>query len=534
MTNARVDMLEAALLPPLPATFLSGENLGLLAPLGFLAGAESAMALEPVAAALDRGELATAMSVANSGYGHPAAEEMARKLADPATRVVVTGQQPGLFGGPLYTLSKAVAAARWVERLEQAGQPAVAVFWVATEDHDFREVSSATFLTSEGAQTFGLGEDESPLTPVGMRTLGPRVATVLEELRAANQGDRWAAWVERLGQWYRPDARFGEAFSRLIVGLLGERCPLLLDSMLPALKEAQRPWLRRLVEERSEIGAAFEERERAIAAAGFELQVRPSPGASPLFFLHGTERRRIEWRDGDRVALRGEDDFERPVEWLLEAIDENPGVVSPGVMARTAMQDATLGTSILVFGPGEVSYIPQVAPLYSRLGIEPPRVSLRPQALVLTQHQLDKLAGLELGLEELLAAEFDLDRTVAHGREEGLVAPARAEIERQLDLLKEAATGVDPNLEAPWTKTSAQVGRALDAFTGRLAAAVARSSEVRRQRTQDLRSSCRPLGQLQERILSTSYFPGKFGERFVDALFEQLELDASALQVISP
>ena len=270
------------------------------------------------------------------------------------------------------------------------------------------------------------------------------MASALEELRTANAGDRWATWIDRLATWYRPDARFGEAFSRLVVGLMGKRSPLMLDSMLPALKEAQRPWLRRIVEQRAEIGAAYEERERAIGAAGFELQVRPSAGASPLFFLHGTQRRRIEWRGNDRIALRGDDDFERPVDWLLEAIDENPGVVSPGVMARTAIQDATLGTSILVFGPGEVSYIPQVAPLYSLLGIEPPAVSLRPQALVLAQHQLDKLEGLELGLEELVATDFDLDRSVSHGREEGVVAPVRAEIERQLELLKGGCHGGRP------------------------------------------------------------------------------------------
>ena len=114
------------------------------------------------------------------------------------------------------------------------------------------------------------------------------------------------------------------------------------------------------------------------------------------------------------------------------------------------------------------------------------------------------------------------------------MAPARAEIERQLELLKAAAIDVDSNLEAPFTKTSSQIERALDAFTGRLAAAVARGSELRRQRTRDLRDTCRPLGQLQERVLSTSHFPGKFGARFVEALFEQLELDAAELQVISP
>lgn len=530
MSGPSVDMVGAHLLPPIPSAFLGGGSMGLLAPLGFATG-PSGPAVDPPN--VDRSALAEALAVANAGYGHPTAEDMARKLADPATRVVVTGQQPGLLGGPLYTLSKAVAAMRWVERLQADGQPAVAVFWVATEDHDYREVSSAVFQTGDGPRSFELGEDPSPLTPVGMRTFGPEMARLLDELRQANPGDRWSEWVDRLSSWYRPDARFGEAFSRLIVGLMGERCPLMLDSMLPALKQAQRPWLRRLVEERREIEARFGARDEQIAGAGFELQVKPLPGASPLFFLRGQARRRIEWREGGSFGLRGEADFERPVEWLLEAIDENPGAVSPGVMARATLQDATLGTSILVFGPGEVSYIPQVAPLYAHLGIESPRVTLRPQALVLAQHQLDKLAGLEIELQELVAPSFDLDRALSGGREEELVAPVRTEIESQLERLKEIASGVDSNLGSPWEKTSKQIGRAMDAFTGRLAAAVARKNEVDRKRLRDLRDSCRPLGTLQERILCSSHFPGKYGDRFVEALFEQLEFDPRSLQVIS-
>jgi uncharacterized protein YllA (UPF0747 family) len=395
-------------------------------------------------------------------------------------------------------------------------------------------VASALFLTTDGPRQFTLGDDPSPLMPLGMRTLGPGMSAMLDELRHANPGDRWAEWVDRLSAWYRPDARFGEAFSRLIVGLLGDRCPLMLDSMLPALKSAQRPWLRRLVEERREIEQLFSARQREIVQAGFELQVKPSPGASPLFFLRGETRRRIEWRAGERIGLRGEPDFERPVEWLLEAIDDNPSVVSPGVMARTALQDATLGTSLLVLGPGEVSYMPQVAPLYSHLGIQPPQVLLRPQVLILASHQLDKLAELEVALEELLLPEFDLDRAVSGGREDDLVAPVRREIEGQLERLRAIAAEVDANLDSPWEKTSGQMTRALDAFTQRLAAAVARGHETRRHRLSDLRDSCRPLGSLQERALSSAHFPGKFGDRFVDSLFDQMTLDARVLQVVTP
>lgn len=528
----RIDLAGSGLLSGLPAAFVEGRDVDLLAPLRFLApGAMPEGDPPPV----DRSELARGLAAANASYGHPAAEPLAAKLARPETRVVVAGQQPGLLGGPLYTLVKAVAAAGWVRRLEADGVPAVAVFWVATEDHDYREVARVATPGSEGLIERDLGTDPAPLLPVGMRTLGSEVEEVLATLAAANPGERFGEWIKTLRAWYRPDARFGEAFSRLLVGLLGERCPLVLDAMLTAVKEAQRPWLARVVEARDQLAERDRERERAIEKRGYGLQVQPQPGASPLFFLHHQERRRLEWGGPDGgVKLRGDESFGESVAWLERLIEENPAAISPGVLARPAIQDAILGTYLQVMGPGEVSYLPQVAPLYECLGLAAPWVALRPQALVLGRHQLDKLDALPLTLEDLVAPEVDLDRLLAAGKGRDVVSPVRREIEELLDGLREAAVAIDPGLEGPWKKTRGQVGRALDAFKGRIDAAAARQNEIGRKRAQDLAAACRPRGKLQERVVTTGYFPGKYGDGFADAFFEQLDLDPTRLQVIVP
>jgi bacillithiol biosynthesis cysteine-adding enzyme BshC len=519
------------MLPPLPRAFVEGRDLDLLQPLPFATPGEEPALPNPD---VDRRELAAALATANAAYGHPAAGALARRLADPATRVIVTGQQPGLLGGPLYTLSKAVAASLWAQRLEAAGQPAVAVFWVSTEDHDYREVSRVGMAGRGGPRMLELGDDPSPLLPVGMRTLGPGLEAVLRELAEANPGDRYADWIARVSAWYRPDVRFGEAFCRLMTGLLGERCPLLLDSMLPETKAAQRPWLRRIVERREEIEEVFAERNERIVERGYDLQIKPLPGASPLFYIHGGERRRVEWAGGDRLTLRGEVESEHEISWLLAAVEENPAVVSPGALARVAVQDAILGTSLLVLGPGEVSYLPQVAPLYDLLGIETPAASLRPQALVLAHHQLDKLAALDLTLADFTAPDLDLDRALAHGRETDLVGPVGARMSESLSELRRSALEIDPNLQAPWDRTRRQVEKALEAFTAKVASAVARQNDVKRSRAQDLRDTCRPQGVPQERFIATGHFPGKYGERLVEAYFEQLDLDPRILHLISP
>jgi bacillithiol biosynthesis cysteine-adding enzyme BshC len=531
-----VDLVEAGLVAPLPRAYLEGRDLDLLEPLRFLPPGELPDGA-PAGAAPDRRGVAEALRVANRAYGHPGADRLAGRLAEAETLVVVGGQQPGLFGGPLYTLSKMVAAGRWAEAMEEAtGTPAVAVFWVATEDHDWHEVSRATFLSPDGPRRFDLGEDPDPLLPVGMRTLGAGVREIFAALPELRSSDRYEEWVETLARIYRPDARFGEAFSRWAVAVLGERCPLLLDAMDPGIKEAEAPWLARLVEERAAWEEASAEADRRIEERGHPLQVHPQRASSPLFELRGGERRRIEWVDGGEEGyhLRGAEAGARPVADLLEKIEDNPSVVSPGVLARPAIQDALLGTTLQVLGPGEVSYMAQAAPAYRVLGVAAPWIALRPQVLVLEGHHREKLEELGLPLAALLGPEDALERRLAGENGAGFVERTREELAAALAALGEEAASLDPNLERPFEKTREHVLRSLDTFAGKVTAAAARRDGVRARRVDRLRQVCLPGGALQERVISSSHFPGKYGERFVEALWEQMELDGRRLQVIEP
>jgi bacillithiol synthase len=559
----RVDLVAAGLLPPLPRAFLGGGDLDLLAPLRFLApGQLPSIAASPAAGARpggaaggqSRAELAAALLATNRSYGHLGADSACKRLADPATRVVVAGQQPGLFGGPLMTFAKLVAAARWAAALEAAGEPAVAVFWVATEDHDYAEVASATVLTAEGPRSFDLGPDTQPLLPVGMRALSPAVTEVLRAIAEAVPGDRYAEWLRTLARWYQPEARFGESFCRVMAHMLGSRCPLLLDAMHPALKRAEKPWLARLIERRGQLAAALARQDAAVQARGYELRVNPQPGASPLFLLRHGQRRRIEWRGDEGFALRGTDGADRPaganraegaagaedkagaggVDELLRILDENPSVVSPGVLARPAIADAVLGTTLQVLGPGELSYMPQAAAVYGVLEIPAPYVTLRPQTLLLDPGKAQHLEGAGLTLADLLGDRSRLDRTLAERAGADFVAPVRGRIAAALDELRAPALEADPNLERPLAKTREQVLRAVDLFADKAMPSLARRDELQSRRVEALRQLCLPGGKPQERVVCAAHFQGKYGDRLAASFWEQLELDPTLLAVILP
>lgn len=514
----------------LAAELAGGRQTELLAPLAFLAPGGRLAASPP---AVERTALARELAAANAACGHPRAAELAARLADPATAVVVTGQQTGLLGGPLLALVKAAAAARWAELLEAAGQPAVAVFWMATEDHDFAEVATATVLTPEGPLRLGLGADPQPLAPVGLRTVGAPVTAVLDELRTRFPAEWFQAWIERLALWWRPEARFGEAFARTLVALLGGRAPLLLDSMAPALKAAQRPSLTALVERRVEHAAALAAREAELARRGLAAQVAPQPGASPLFLVRGGERRRIEWRGQERFALRGLEG-ERPVAELLETIADNPAAVSPGVLARPAVQDAVLGTSLLLVGPGELAYLPQASAAHAVLGIRPPQVALRPHALVLDARAREHLAALDATVEELLIRPEAIAGRLAERAGAAFVAPVRSAVARALEQLRDPALALDPALGKSWEKTRDSVAHSLDAFAAKVTAAGARRDETAAHRLAQLSSLAAPGGRPQERVLAAAWFAGRWGESFGARLADQLDLDARRLSLVDP
>ncbi len=526
-SRLELDLLASGRLAPIPTALLRGRDLDLVAPLRFLGPGELPSGDPPL---LDRSELAAALAAANADYGHPLAARLAERLTDPATRVVVTGQQPGLYGGPLLTITKMAAAVLWAETLTATGQSAVPVFWVASEDHDWKELTRTALLTREGPRRFDLGADPAPLLPVGPRRFGAAIEE-LEQRIAAELGHELAAESFRLaGRWYRPEASFGDAFCRLMVHLLGPRAPLMLDAALPAVKRLERPWLMRLIDRRSAVDEALEAAGENLRRRGYPLQVRPQPGASPLFLLRGDERRRIAWSGDDGYTLRGRDDPPAAVDELRAIVEKEPARVSPGALARPAIQDALLGTTLQLMGAAELSYLAQAAALYPVLGIEPPWTALRPHAMLLEDRQIGHLEELDVTVAEIF--ESSSERLLAGKLGEDFVEPVRQRVEELIDGLRNPVIELDAHLERPWRKTRDQIGRALEQLSSKVAAAVARRHDVGSRRLGRLIDVCFPAGHLQERYLSVVDFLVRFGPSFVGAYWSQLRLEPHILQVI--
>ncbi|MDE3164996.1 MAG: bacillithiol biosynthesis cysteine-adding enzyme BshC, partial [Acidobacteriota bacterium] len=303
-----------------------------------------------------RARLVDAFQVQNAGS---AALE---RLAHPGTVAVVTGQQVGLFSGPCYTVYKILHAVKLAASLSANGVPAVPVFWLATEDHDFAEVNHAWVFDS----THRPVRVEMPRPVAGQ----PSGTVTLEdlplaELRAALAGFPFAAeTLAAVEAAYRPGSTMGQAFQALLRTLLRKFDILYLDPLLPEFRALAAPALRRAVEAAPELTAALLERNRELAAAGYHAQVHIEDSTSLFFLLE----------DGKRLGLRrgGSDYTHHARRFTTADLAARASALSPNALLRPVIQDSMLPTVAYIGGPAEVAYLAQSAVLYrSLLGRQP-------------------------------------------------------------------------------------------------------------------------------------------------------------------
>ena len=527
------DLCACGLLGELPRRFLDGRDLDLLEPLRFALPGDAGDLTAPAGPLPDRRPLAAALAERNERYGHPGAARLAESLADPETLVVITGQQCGLGCGPLFTLTKAAACTLWADELTRRGRPAVPLFWMASEDHDFAEVARAYF-PSAGPDALTLGDDPEPLRPVGDRPLGSAAESLMARVLETAPSDDYRRRIEDCREHLDPERCFADSFSRLLVRFLGDRCPLVVDSQLPALKSASAPVVRRLIERRRQVDEALGAAAADLGRRNLGLPVRSKGGESPLFLIgRGGCRRRVVWQEEGGYRLRG--GGSGTLEELIDTLNRDPAALSPGVLARPVVQDAAFGTALMILGPGELAYMTQARVLYRELDVPAPAIALRPQVLLLGGRERRWLAGLEaegLDLATVLSGTDELDRRLAARCGLDFIASARDKLEAVVADLAAAPDRVDESLAVPWSKTGANLRRTLDQFERRVVAAAARRDDVVRRRVERLREHCLPNGKLQEREFTSLHCLASYGESLVSQLLT-IDLDPRRLQPLS-
>ena len=448
----------------------------------------------------------------------PDALAAAARLRDPNTVAIVTGQQAGLFGGPLFTLLKALTALRLAERVAAAHHvPTVAVFWIDSEDHDWDEVKSCGVLDAELAHadiTLGPlpGAGEGPVARVRLNEATGEAIAALQSMLQPTEFS--APLLARLQQAYRPGHGMADAFGQWLEAILGARGLVVFDSADPAAKPLAAPIFTREVEQAGTTARLAAAAGASLVARGYHAQETPQLDHLALFHI-----------DGTRTAITVSD---APA--MLERVRAHPVEFSPSVLLRPIVQDALFPTVCYVAGPNELAYLAQLRDIYAAFGVPMPLMYQRATATILDPGAMRFLARHELTLDSLRAQdESTLNQVLAAQIPPAVTAAledaTHASADR-MDALAALIAQLDPTLEGAVQSTKGRVQDDLKKLHGKIVHAIKRKDETVRRQFKHAQAQAFPGGHPQERAVGFIYFLNKYGVNgLVDRLIDDLPLD---------
>ncbi|MHB1652089.1 MAG: bacillithiol biosynthesis cysteine-adding enzyme BshC [Desulfitobacteriaceae bacterium] len=442
-------------------------------------------------------------------------------LREEKTLAVVTGQQAGLFTGPLYTLYKALTVIHLAEEQSlKLQRPVVPVFWVASEDHDWVEIRTATFLSEAGKPVRcslsgdGGGQAVGRLPVPNWEEIRTQV---LETLPPGRFHEEVVAMLEDLTL---KAENLGEWFAFVLQWLLQERGLIFFDPLLPELKNLALPIYQRILDKPETLRQALSARTTEWMAQGYDAQIQLT-GEEALLFLEMPERRALMW-DGTDFYLRGQVEHWTTAE-ILALLTKEPERFSPNVVTRPIVQEFLLPVLAYVAGPGELNYWAQLGGVFQTLGFQMPILFPRLSAAALTpawkrtlekEHiSLEIVYGGLAGHKERCVREqdaFDID---------GRFTAAEDQIEKLYrDLLP--LVGIHPNLGELLQQNEDKVRTQLNYLKNKVWQAQRKRCEQSLRRIQQLEDALCPLGSRQERVLNPLSFVVRYGRDFVERVAE--------------
>jgi bacillithiol biosynthesis cysteine-adding enzyme BshC len=465
-----------------------------------------------------------------------AAKAAAAHLAHPATVAILTGQQAGAFGGPLFTILKAVTAIQLARKVSaDHGVVAVPVFWVDSEDHDWDEVRVARVLNRDFVPAeISLSASGNADGPVAARLLDERVASVLAALATLLPPTEFTAdLTARLGRHYRSGASVATAFAGWMDELLGARGLVVFEAADAEAKPAVASLFAREVDAPCASRLAREAAD-ALRQRGHAPQVEPADDAVALFYLDERGRLPIR-RQGDTGYLIG-DQARRASDLEAEATS-HPERFSPNVLLRPLVQDRLFPTIGYIAGPAELAYQAQLGAVYRAFGVEPPLLYPRASATLLDSAAARFLERHALPLEQLQGQDDSTLNRLLEAQLPATVERALANAEQylagQAGEIKPAVSAVDPTLGGAVDTTIERVRETFAHLRNKVVQASKRKDETLRRQFERTRTLAFPGGKPQERALNVAFFVNRYGPTLGERLVDVLPLETDRHYVLT-
>ena len=447
------------------------------------------------------------------------------KLCEPHSLAVVTGQQMGLFSGPLYTVYKALTTVKLAQQLSQQLQTQVVpVFYLVSEDHDFNEVRWVKVIEQSNSVT-SVKYDSSVTvrTPVCQIVLDESINQTIDQVAEFLPATEFSEDIfATLKSCYHPGASFSDAFACWMSRLVRPYGVILLDASDSKIKLLVKKVFERELVQNSPSNRAAAATGKLLRESGYHEQVTINPERPNLFILD-QGRHSIERRGDEYVNLGNRSSFA-----AKRILLEHPECFSPKVLLRPIVQDRLLPTVAYVGGPGEIAYFAQLKGVYEAFGLPMPVVFPRAGFTLLE-------ARIQRHLQRFNLEVFDF----AHGLKQVCdqvmrnklpselkkrVVETRGNIEDEWRQLAEAIIQIEPTLQAALDKTSTRLSHQLNDVEQKLLNALIKREQVVENQIRAAYNNLFPNGSLQERQLNIVPYLVKYGWRLIERIYDEIDL----------
>ena len=448
-----------------------------------------------------------ALEASNKRWSSNIGDEL-RRWSSGKTSTIVTGQQVGLAGGPLYTLTKLATAIQLKRQLAAKGQAATIFFWLASEDHDYAEAATLHVPVSGG---------QMDLLTIRPRIVDSRHAVGPMPLPEEEIRQLLDALKVPRPSWLREGITFTDSFAELLASTFSGEPIVFVDSLLPELRRTGAPLFEAIMSRWTDLQRAITKRSSELRDAGYECQVGPREnGLYTLLFRLDKEMQRhmIEHAEpvGDTASL------------------------STSAITRPLLQDFVLRPDVFIGGPAEVAYYAQIAPFHELLGIPMPRVSLRGHVLVAPRRVLR--AAERHGIDPQNAFRSP-DQILAEREAPGvaeinaIAERARKKLSEDIAKIGEIALPAEHALARAINRSIGHIEYHFNKLTERAIRGLARKDRERYLAAKELVSTLYPDRHVQDRVVSWFALWTKYGETMLPAIVDNAFADDANFRIAS-
>ena len=490
---------------------------------------------------IDRAALCDILAETNESFGAGAKTfENIELLREKDCTTIVTGQQAGLFSGALYTIYKALSAVKLAEEFRAKNLKTVPVFWIAEEDHDFDEVKKTFNLNKEGKliESINTPANRPANRPVGLIEFDETINETIKDLFANLPHTEFTEETKKLiVESYQPGETFSKAFARFIAELFADYGLIIVAPLNEKLKNLCAPIFDEAVEKSDVIVSALLERNRELEKESYQPQVMVMDNSFPFFYQNETGERqslRKNARNSKFAIQNSKNEYEKSE--LREIALNSPQNLSPNALLRPVVQDYLLPTLVYFGGAAEIAYFAQNSAIYEVLNRPVTPIRLRASLTIVERKHDRTLERYQLKFANLFDGKEKLSARIVEKFLNQSAARTFAEVEEivnaELDRLERELQSVEPTLAANLSNRRRKILWHLGALRKKYHRAEMLKNETVQRRIENLFAAILPHNALQERTLNVTSFLNRFGENFINWIYETIETDERNHQIL--